>query len=394
VDPLRYRDGTPLPPELLKPTFAWDGDTADIAAAWNDGRYLLVHRDHGWPGGFDNPRFSSEDADALTNGAMLPVVLSINCSSGAFQDDDRAFATQALVNPNGGAVGVFGDTEVSPTDHNTQLGLGFMDALLPRVLAGEGPADRLRVGDALIHGKRRLAGIWPPSGPGITGGDGGTRNEFYLWHYFGDPSMQMWGGDVPEPRVPDVSQFRAAFREDFGFPPQPDPPPYAVEVTLPTEFNGQAISLLRDGQVIGKAIAADGRAQIPAAFGDGAPTEGDLRVAMEADGAIPVSVPVDGLPVDTTLTTTCPGSPQPANTPMATGGRLEPGFAGAQVIVRYTPPGGQPFERTVTTDANGDWSDKITPGPNDVGDWRIEARYEGDSGHTAADGQECVVTVA
>src|SRR3954451_6042885 len=114
VDPLRYRDGTPLPPELLKPAFAWDGDTADISAAWNDGRYLMMHRNHGGTHGWDNPRFTSEDVEALTNGAMLPVVLSINCSSGAFQDDDRSFATQALVNPNGGAAGVFGETEVSP----------------------------------------------------------------------------------------------------------------------------------------------------------------------------------------------------------------------------------------------------------------------------------------
>ena len=169
VDPLRFRDGTDLPAELKKPGFAWDGDTADIAAAWNEGRYLMIHRDHGWPDGFDNPRFSSDDADALTNGAMLPVVLSINCSSGAFQDDDTSFATQALVNPNGGAVGVFGDTEISPTDHNTQLALGFLDALVPRVLGGEGPATKLRVGEALIRGKQRLAGIWAPSGPGSPG---------------------------------------------------------------------------------------------------------------------------------------------------------------------------------------------------------------------------------
>jgi hypothetical protein len=391
VDPLRYRDGTPLPAELLKPTFAWDGDTADIAAAWNEGRYLVIHRDHGWPGGFDNPRFSADDVSALTNGAMLPVVLSINCSSGAFQDDDRSFSTQALVNPNGGAVGVFGDTEISPTDHNTQLAFGFLDALVPRVLAGEGPDDRLRVGEALIYGKSRLAGIWPPSGPGITGGSDGTRAEFYLWHYFGDPSMQMWGGEPVG--IPDLSRFEAVYRTDFDVPPGPDPPPYAVELTLPPEFNGEAVSLIRGGQVIGKAVAADGRALIPAAFGDGAPTQGDLRVAMDADGALPVSVPVDGLPVETKLTTTCPASPQGTAAPMAMSGTLEPSVANAQVVLRYTPPTGQPFERTVTTDGNGNWSDKITPGPNNPGEWHVQARYEGDAAHTAASGQECTVTV-
>ena len=111
-----------------------------------------------------------------------------------------------------------------------------MDALLPRVLPAEGPAARQRVGDALVHGKNRLAGIAPPTA------DGNTRNELYLWHYFGDPSMQMWGGEPVE--VPDLTRFRAVFHKDF-VPPRPDPPPYTVVLTLPSEFNGQAASLIR-----------------------------------------------------------------------------------------------------------------------------------------------------
>ena len=68
------------------------------------------------------------------------------------------------------------------------------------------------MGDALIRGKQRLAGIWAPSGPGITGGDGNSRNELYLWHYFGDPSMQMWGGDPI--KFPTILDFRAVFDKD------------------------------------------------------------------------------------------------------------------------------------------------------------------------------------
>jgi hypothetical protein len=400
VDPVGFRDGTPLPAELRKPGFAWDGDTADISAAWNDGRYLMMHRDHGWPHGWDNPRFASEDADALTNGAELPVVLSINCSSGAFQDDDASFATRALANPNGGAAGVFGDTEVSPTDHNTQLALGFLDALLPRVLAGEGPADKLRVGEALIRGKQRLIGIW---------NDGATRNEFYLWHYFGDPSMQMWGGDPL--RITDANRFAALYKQDLIFgPPRPDPPPYGVEVTLPGEFNGQAFSLLRNGEVIGKGIAGDGKALVPAEFDNSRPKPGELQVAFEADGAPPVTIPVDGVPQEqppgktaTQLAISCPTGSVANNQSATVRGSLSPAFAGATVELTYTSPNGRSgsVTRTVTTAASGDWTDTFDTGAandgqgaNNGGVWTVSARYAGDSTHEGSGPVECKFTEA
>ena len=105
----------PFRPRSRSPAFAWDGDTADITAAWNDGRYLMVHRDHGGTDAWGNPRFATTDVDALTNGAELPVVLSINCSSGAFQDDDARSPPRRSSTRTAARSGVFGDTEVSPT---------------------------------------------------------------------------------------------------------------------------------------------------------------------------------------------------------------------------------------------------------------------------------------
>jgi len=408
--PLKFNDGTDLPAALKKPTFAWNGGTADIAAAWNEGRYLMIHRDHGTSDGWWIPGFGSADADALTNGAMLPVVLSINCSSGAFQDNDRSFATQALVNPNGGAAGVFGDTEISPTSHNTQLALGFLDALLPRVLAGEGPDNKLRVGDALIRGKQRLAGIWAPSGPGITGGDGNSRNELYLWHYFGDPSMQMWGGEPIA--FPVITDFRAAFDKEAIGPPRPDPPPYGVRVTLPPAFNGQPFALLRNGQVVGKGVAADGQAVVPAHFDSSQPKPGELFVAFEGDGAVAIQIPVDGVPeppqqepppeppgpkTDTQTTVSCPQFVTNNATAHITG-TLAPKFAGARIDLTYTPRTdgtGQPVNRVTTTDAQGAWKDDFDTLANDPGQkgdggfWTVTARYAGDSGHNGSGPVSC-----
>jgi hypothetical protein len=383
--PQKFNDGTALPDELKKPTFAWDGDGADVTAAWNDGRFLMVHRDHGWSDGWGHPGYSTANVQALTNGSQLPVMMSINCSSAAYDYDETSFVGEALVKPNGGVVGSFGDTRDSPSWHNTQIGLGFVDALLPSVLPTEGPADKQRVGNALIHGKLRLAGLSPPSG------DGSTRNELYLWHYFGDPSMQMWGGGSPF--VFDPSLITAVFTKLEADPGPDPPPPYGVVVTVPVELNGQTVSLLRNGQVIGKAIVADGRVVIPASFGDGE-NLGELRVAVEPLGGPPVNVPVEG---ETSLTQSCPPSPVRNNDQMTVSGTLSPGFAGADIVLTYTRPDGSTFERTVETGSDGKWNDTFqlwdehTEGlPNQgAGTWRVRSRYEGDGSHAPSSTEDC-----
>ncbi|MGH2897625.1 MAG: C25 family cysteine peptidase, partial [Solirubrobacteraceae bacterium] len=82
TNPKKFNDGTDLPAALKKPTFAWDGDGADVSAAWNQGRFMVVHRDHGWSDGWGDPFFTTTEVDALTNdNENLPVVLSINCAS-------------------------------------------------------------------------------------------------------------------------------------------------------------------------------------------------------------------------------------------------------------------------------------------------------------------------
>jgi hypothetical protein len=211
--------------------------------------------------------------------------------------------------------------------------------------------------------------------------------------------MQMWGGDPVEIRDP--GRFKAVFRKDPFGPPGPDPPPYGVEITLPPEFNGQAFSLLRGGDVIGKGIAADGRAQVPAAFDSSQPKPGELQVAFESDGAPPIAIPVDGVPPEgksaTQLTIGCPDSVG-NDADAAIQGRLSPAFAGAPVELTYTSPNGRSGSktRTVTTNESGDWTDTFSTGPaNDGqggpngGPWNVSARYAGDATHEASGPAEC-----
>jgi hypothetical protein len=394
TNPLRFNDGTNLPASLQKPTFAWDGDGADVTAAWNEGRFLMIHRDHGWSDGWGDPFYTTTDVDALSNGSLLPVVMSINCASAAYDTDETSFVQNALVKADGGAVGVFGDTRNSPSWHNSQLGLGMVDALLPSVLPSEGPATKQRMGDALINGKLRLAGLSPP------GSDGNTRNELYLWHYFGDPSMQMWGGGQA-PIVFSPNLIKAIYKQKIGPPNPGDPPPYLVEITLPPGLAGQPISLLRNGEVIGKALAGDGVASIPATFGDGSVKPGELRVAFEGDGAQPVSAPVDGV---TELTQSCPtgvdfNSQGP--TDITVTGTLAGAPAGSPVDVTFFQSEtlqGAPGRTVVlhpTTNGEGDWTATVsTTDRTDRGTWTVSSNYAGAAGLASSQAGPCSFPVA
>jgi hypothetical protein len=179
-------------------------------------------------------------------------------------------------------------------------------------------------------------------------------------------------------------------------------------VTLPAELNGQTVSLLRNGDVIGKAGIADGAADIPASFGDGSPKPGELTIALEPDGGPAVGTGVDGVPqpepqaADTTLTQTCPdtgpNNPMPSGGNATVTGTLSPAFAGALIRVKWTRPDQTSFEHTVRTDANGKWSDTIVPQLEHqnaplTGTWQVESHYDGDSTHKPSSAGPCAVYV-
>ncbi len=107
INPTNYNDGNygngePLPPELLRPTFPWDGDGNDISNALDQGIFILNHRDHGMESGWGDPYFTTSDFNSFSNGELLPVVFSINCLTGRF-DNDECFCEEFLRKTDGGA---------------------------------------------------------------------------------------------------------------------------------------------------------------------------------------------------------------------------------------------------------------------------------------------------
>ena len=203
ASPRRYFDGIALPADL-RPTsgFAWDGDTNDIVTAWNAGRFLMIHRDHGWEGGWSHPDFRWSDIASLTNTTLQPVVFSVNCASGLFDNETAGgvwgttagaiyFAERLLRKSDGGCVGFLGDTRNSPSWPNTELLKGFMDAIWPDAIASYGSSTpHRRLGDILNHGKLYMMTQVGVAGAGVSSDN--ANDELLLWHCLGDPTMEIW----------------------------------------------------------------------------------------------------------------------------------------------------------------------------------------------------------
>lgn len=296
--PQRYFDGTALPAALSAASgFAWSGSTADITAAYNQGRFLFIHRDHGGPDQWVHPFFGLGEIDALINGALQPVVFSVNCASGLFDNEQMPgvmgtsaaevyVAERMLRRFGGGAVGVLGDSRNSPTWANNALLRGYMDAIWPSAIPSFGSAaSKRRLGDILNHGKAYMLtqiGVGPagamPSASEVTA-------ELRLWHCYGDPTLEIWSSN---PHTFILSSALSAIRT-------------SLVLTLNYEVNGAMVTAFQANpnggtMVLGRATVEGGHATMnlfrqPLA-------ETPVQFSVEYENAIPIqisaNVPVGG----------------------------------------------------------------------------------------------------
>jgi|GEM_PF-1972687 len=189
--PTWYHDGSFLPEDIgYGSGFAWDGETGDIIAAINNGRFLVTHRDHGFFTGWVDPPFETVDVEGLVNEDLQPVVLSINCLSGHDDFVDRLLV-QDPDDPSastGGAVGVLAATRISYSGYNDVLYRGLIDAVWPSAVEdfGNPLALPMTLGDMHLHAKLYVGSIYSlkKSGSGEI-----TVRAHQTW---GDPTLQMW----------------------------------------------------------------------------------------------------------------------------------------------------------------------------------------------------------
>jgi peptide/nickel transport system substrate-binding protein len=84
----------------------------------------------------------------------------------------------------------------------------------------------------------------------------------------------------------------------------------------------------------------------------------------------------------TTLSCTAPSTAVDVGKPLTVTGRITPAVAGITVTLTYQPPSGAAITRSITTNADGEYSDAYTP--SDTGAWSVTARWNGNTDYDAA----------
>ena len=196
-----------LLPAYLRSGFNWNADAGRLTNAINAGAFLVTHRDHGGRTRWSQPRFESiSNVGLLTNKGLLPVVWSLNCSSGWFDNETdfkgkaglkdlspantesftemwfRNF-NSAFSNDDYGAVGVVSATRVTYGTYSTRLFMGMVEALWPKYTNPSSTKKPVyQMGAVLNHGKAYMS----------QHTDSGDQEKIQLeaYHYFGDPTME------------------------------------------------------------------------------------------------------------------------------------------------------------------------------------------------------------
>jgi hypothetical protein len=212
-DPTDYAHRPPYPDPVPQSVVdLWtDPFTAgeQVAAAWEGGLGLVVYNDHGDLDGWGFPAFTNDDVAGLANGDMMPVVLSIACSTGRFTTDDECFAEALLTQPGGGAVGVVAAVSTSVGTLDDRLTHGMFDCFYPDY----DPFHH----DVVYPRSHRPAETLAYAKEYLVRYSDEQPNVVYvcdIYHWFGDPEMMLRTEDPVDLTVAHPASLQAGHPTD------------------------------------------------------------------------------------------------------------------------------------------------------------------------------------
>ena len=122
----------------------WTGATKDdVIEAFNQGAYLVQHRDHGWSQKWYQPLILTSDFGPINNVGQMPFMISVNCKTGQYDLSSNCF-TEALMRmtrngQNAGIVGAISPSGQTYSFANDIFVWGIWDLFDPSFLPEYGP---------------------------------------------------------------------------------------------------------------------------------------------------------------------------------------------------------------------------------------------------------------
>lgn len=211
VVPLCWRMNEPsfgdsIPIELRKPNYEWKNRESDICRSLNQGAFCAFYRGHGETTEWLLPHFRTRNIDTLHNERKLPVVFSIACKTGDYNNTESGSFTQSfLSNKNGGAVAVYAATGYSNRISNDVLLEGMIDAIWPN------PGFSIRIGRTTTETRVPVYELGQIMNIGMQRVDeysiADVKSFKELYHCFGDPSMQIYTKCPSIIRTPNICRI-------------------------------------------------------------------------------------------------------------------------------------------------------------------------------------------
>ena len=178
IIPKYFKSGESIPSELLRPIYSWDGDEYDIIRSINSGKSFALYRGHGSVNKWNSPKFSTADINLLSNWKLLPIVFSLTCSTGAFDDD--CFAEAFLKKTGGGCVGIIAASASSYSPENDYLATNIFSYIWPTSTNSDIRFLGTTLNNSLLHMALQS------ENPSIF-----QKYQHEIYHCFGDPSMMI-----------------------------------------------------------------------------------------------------------------------------------------------------------------------------------------------------------
>jgi len=242
--------------------------------AMDTGASIVTYR--GWAygtSGWSDPRYTVDDMGGMSNGGMLPVVMSFVCLNGDYTHGSpcfgEAFLRLGLPEEPRGAIAFIGNGEHwSHTRFNDAMAISFFERIID-----PGVTD---LGSLMTSGKLRFMDYFPGEMDAETHDEESVEFYFHIYNLLGDPDLDFW------------KSAPLALAVDFDASIQPGANSLAVTVTADgsgTPVSGARVVASRGDALLGTAVCDDsGQATLvfpPLAAGT------DLELTVSGPGLAP-----------------------------------------------------------------------------------------------------------